>query len=181
MAPRLLPPALITSVLVSKILMKLTGPDATPLVDITISPFGLRCEKSKPTPPPLFSIIAMFFAAVKMPSSESATGKTKHADSCPSGVPALNRVGVFGTNSSFEIISPKIFSLRSGLPLNFASGCAMAFATLLKSSGGVSMICSFTSLRRYLCFRTSRALTVSLGSPASSFPLSLLSSIFFCL
>ena len=40
-----------------------------------------------------------------MPSSESATGSTKHADSCPMLVPALNSVGVLGRNSSFVIMS----------------------------------------------------------------------------
>jgi hypothetical protein len=46
----------------------------------------------------------MFFADVKMPSSESSTGRTKHADNWPSRVPALKRVGVFGRNSSLDII-----------------------------------------------------------------------------
>ncbi len=79
-APLLFPPAFMTSVAVSKTRMKLTGPDATPIVDMTISPFGLSLEKSKPTPPPLFSIKAMFFTASKMLSKESSMGKAKHAD-----------------------------------------------------------------------------------------------------
>ena len=54
MAPRLLPPAFITSVLVSKILMKLTGPDATPFVDITMSPFGLSRKIKANTTATLF-------------------------------------------------------------------------------------------------------------------------------
>ena len=116
----------------------------------------------------------MSFAASKIPSNESSTGKTKQAESCPSGVPALNRVGVLGTNSSFEIISLNISSLCSGLPPNFASDRAIDFATLLKSPRGVSTIFSFSSLSRYLCLKTSMALTVSFGSPTSSFSRSLL-------
>ena len=81
MAPLRFPPALITSVAASKTRMKLTGPEATPLVDLTKSPFGLKVEKLKPTPPPVFSIKAMFFKVVNMPLSESWTGKTKHAES----------------------------------------------------------------------------------------------------
>ena len=104
MAPLRFPPALITSVEMSKMRMKLTGPEATPFVDLTKSPFGLSAEKLKPTPPPVCSIRAMFFTVVNMPSSESWTGRTKHAESCPMSVPALKSVGVLGRNSSFAII-----------------------------------------------------------------------------
>jgi hypothetical protein len=34
-------------------LMKLTGPLETPIVDRTVSFFGRRCEKLSPVPPPL--------------------------------------------------------------------------------------------------------------------------------
>jgi len=43
-APRRRPPCLICSVAASKICMKLTGPDATPLVFLTTSPSGRRFE-----------------------------------------------------------------------------------------------------------------------------------------
>src|SRR5215203_4177931 len=43
-APRLFPPCFTTSVIVSMILIKDVGPDATPDVEATISPSGLRSE-----------------------------------------------------------------------------------------------------------------------------------------
>jgi hypothetical protein len=43
-APRLFPPCFTTSVIVSIIRMKDEGPDATPDVDATISPSGLKSE-----------------------------------------------------------------------------------------------------------------------------------------
>ncbi len=43
-APRLFPPCLTTSVIESIICIKEVGPDATPLVDATISPSGLKSE-----------------------------------------------------------------------------------------------------------------------------------------
>jgi hypothetical protein len=65
-----------TSVPALKTVIKLTGPDAMPWVDLTMSPAGRSFEKLKPTPPPLCSMIAMFFTAVKMLSRESSTGRT---------------------------------------------------------------------------------------------------------
>jgi hypothetical protein len=44
LAPLLFPPCLTTSVTVSMIRMKVTGPDATPDVDATMSPSGLSFE-----------------------------------------------------------------------------------------------------------------------------------------
>jgi hypothetical protein len=44
LAPRLLPPCFTTSVIVSMILIKDVGPDATPDVEATISPSGLKSE-----------------------------------------------------------------------------------------------------------------------------------------
>ena len=96
--------------------------------------------------------------------SESWTGRTKHADSCPMSVPALKSVGVLGRNSSLAIIWLKVFSLVCGLLLKVLSVLAMALATRLKSLVGVSVMFSCSSRSRYLAFRTSRALTVSLGS-----------------
>jgi hypothetical protein len=43
-APRLLPPCFTTSVIVSIIRIKDAGPDATPDVDATMSPSGLKSE-----------------------------------------------------------------------------------------------------------------------------------------
>ncbi len=54
LAPRLLPPWTITPVAWLKILMKETGPEASPLVVETRSPWGLNREKSKPVPPPVW-------------------------------------------------------------------------------------------------------------------------------
>ena len=52
-APRRRPPCLITSVAVSKMRIKETGPLATPPVACTTSSFGRSREKEKPVPPPL--------------------------------------------------------------------------------------------------------------------------------
>ena len=84
-------------------------------------------------------------------------------------------------NSSLAIISWKIFSLCFGFPRYFLSGLAIARATLVKSCAGDSIILSFSSLKRYLCLRTSRALTVSLGSSMPSFARSFRISSFFSL
>jgi len=46
------PPCFTVCVAASKILMKDTGPDATPMVDFTKSPFGRSREKPNPVPPP---------------------------------------------------------------------------------------------------------------------------------
>ncbi|MBA7542811.1 hypothetical protein ES705_35135 [subsurface metagenome] len=102
-APLLFPPCLITSVATSKTRMKETGPEATPPVDLTTSPFGLSREKEKPVPPPLWWIKAVFLTALNMLSIESSTGKTKQAASCPSSVPAFINVGLLGRNSRLRI------------------------------------------------------------------------------
>lgn len=49
-------------------------------------------------------MMAVFFTASKMDSSESSTGSTKHAASCPSSLPAFMRVGELGRNSREESI-----------------------------------------------------------------------------
>ena len=51
-APLLVPPCFMTSVAVLKTFIKDTGPLAAPLVEPTISSFGLSLEKEKPVPPP---------------------------------------------------------------------------------------------------------------------------------
>jgi len=53
LAPRRVPPCLVTSVTVSKARIKETGPLATPPVEPTTSFSGRRREKEKPVPPPL--------------------------------------------------------------------------------------------------------------------------------
>jgi hypothetical protein len=52
LAPRRVPPCLTTSVDASNSDMNDTGPDATPMVERTMSFFGRRREKLKPVPPP---------------------------------------------------------------------------------------------------------------------------------
>ena len=52
LAPRRVPPCFTTSVLESYSFMNDTGPDATPMVERTVSPSGRRREKEKPVPPP---------------------------------------------------------------------------------------------------------------------------------
>jgi len=47
----------------------------------------------------------LFERAVKIDSSESSTGRTKQAASCPSSVPAFMSVGEFGRNSRAVIAS----------------------------------------------------------------------------
>src|SRR3990167_2750792 len=97
-APLLVPPCLIASVAESKTVMNEIGPEDIPLVEPTISPFGLKCENEKPVPPPDLCIKAAFFTASKIDSIESSTGRTKHADSCPNLLPAFMRVGLLGKN-----------------------------------------------------------------------------------
>jgi len=101
-APRRLLPCLMISVVMSKTRMKLTGPEATPLVLLTMSPRGLKCENEKPVPPPLWCTIAAHLRQSKISGRESPTGRTKHALSCPRLVPAFMRVGVFGRKSSLD-------------------------------------------------------------------------------
>ena len=100
LAPRRVPPCLTTSVAASNTPMKLTGPDATPPVVPTRSPFGLRWEKLNPVPPPLLWISAVCLVDSKMLSRLSRTGSTKHAESCWSSRPAFISVGELGRNSS---------------------------------------------------------------------------------
>ena len=83
--------------------MKLTGPEATPPVDPTRSPSGLSLLKANPVPPPLLWIIAVSFTPSKMPSRESGTGSTKHAESCCSSRPAFIRVGELGRMSKLRM------------------------------------------------------------------------------
>ena len=54
LAPRRVPPCLMTSVIVSKSRMKEMAPEATPCVFMTLSPAGRSSEKEKPVPPPDF-------------------------------------------------------------------------------------------------------------------------------
>jgi hypothetical protein len=51
-APRRVPPCFTTSVDASYSFMKLTGPDATPIVDFTTSFVGRSRLNAKPVPPP---------------------------------------------------------------------------------------------------------------------------------
>ena len=110
-APRLFPPCLMTSVAASKTFMKDIGPDETPVVDETMSLEGRSLVKENPVPPPLLWIRAAFLRLVNIPSIESSTGTTKHAESCWMLVPAFIRVGEFGRNSRFFIMLKKSSSV----------------------------------------------------------------------
>ena len=81
LAPRLVPPCLTASVAALKTFIKLTGPLATPPVELTVAPLARSREKLKPVPPPLLWINAAFLMEVKMSSIESPTGRTKQAES----------------------------------------------------------------------------------------------------
>ncbi len=98
-APRRTPPCFTVSVVVLKMFMNDTGPEATPCVERTIAPCGLTFSKVKPVPPPVWWMMAASVAVFMMPAMESGTSRTKQAASCPEGLPALTRQGVFGTNS----------------------------------------------------------------------------------
>ena len=50
-------------------------------------------------------IRAVYLMASKMSSIESPTGSTKHAESCPSSLPAFMSVGLFGMKSCRAISS----------------------------------------------------------------------------
>ncbi|OPY80235.1 MAG: hypothetical protein A4E65_01585 [Syntrophorhabdus sp. PtaU1.Bin153] len=140
LAPRLVPPCFITSVLVSKIFMKEHGPLARPFVVPTLSPAGRSREKLNPVPPPILWTRAACFAASKMPSIESSTGSTKHADMVNSGRPALVRAGVFGRKRQ-SCITLKNSSLCS-------SGAATASDTRLQRPGQSSMTFPNESFRK---------------------------------
>ena len=105
LAPRRVPPCLMVSVAASNTLMNDSGPEETPLVDMTTSLWGRTRENEKPVPPPLLWMSAVFLMASKIDSMESPTGRTKHAESWPSSRPAFMRVGLLGTNSSL-VMSP---------------------------------------------------------------------------
>ncbi len=59
LAPRRVPPCLTASVEASYTSMKLTGPLATPIDDLTTSPAGRRRLNPKPVPPPDWWMSAM--------------------------------------------------------------------------------------------------------------------------
>ena len=52
LAPRRVPPCFTASVDASNSFMNETGPEATPMVERTMSPLGRSREKLKPVPPP---------------------------------------------------------------------------------------------------------------------------------
>ena len=83
--------------------MKLIGPDAVPPVVLTIAPLPLILENENPVPPPLFCTRAVSLIVSKISSMLSPTGSTKHAESCPSALPAFISVGEFGRNSPLVI------------------------------------------------------------------------------
>ena len=96
LAPRLVPPCLTASVAALKTSMNDTGPEETPIVDLTTLLRGLSFENENPVPPPDLWIKAVFLTVSKIPSKESSTGNTKQAANCPNSRPAFIRVGEFG-------------------------------------------------------------------------------------
>jgi hypothetical protein len=104
-APLLLPPCFTCSVAMSNTFIKEIGPEATPPVLLTMSLDGLSLEKEKPVPPPDWCIIAAFFTASNISTTESPTGSTKHALSWPSFVPAFISVGELGMNLKLVMAS----------------------------------------------------------------------------
>ena len=104
LAPRRVPPCLMVSVAMSNTRMKESGPLEMPVVELTTSLAGRRRENEKPVPPPDLWIRAVNLTASKISSMESPTGRTKHAESCPSWRPAFIRVGELGRNSKLVIM-----------------------------------------------------------------------------
>ena len=154
-APRLVPPCLIASVAASKTRRNETGPDATPIVERTRSPFGRRREKAKPVPPPDWWMTAVSLIAPKMPGMLSGTGSTKQAESCWISRPAFIRVGELGRKSRSCMIARNFGShsataapLSTFWPLNRPSACAMLRATRRNNSSGVSLGWPASSLAR---------------------------------
>ena len=154
LAPRLVPPCFITSVLVLKIFMKEQGPLAKPFVVPTLSPAGRRREKLNPVPPPILCTSAACFAASKIPSIESSTGSTKHADMVKSGRPALVRAGVLGRKRQSCITSKNS---------RFCSAvAAIALDTRSQSPGQSSITIPCESFRKYRSLSISSLMVASL-------------------
>jgi hypothetical protein len=85
--------------------MNESGPSVVPPDERTRSPCGRRREKLNPVPPPAFWISAVALIESKMPSIESSTGSTKHADNIPIERPEFISVGLFGMNRHVAISS----------------------------------------------------------------------------
>ena len=102
LAPRRLPPCAISPNAWSYTRKKPTGPVAFPADVNTTSFFGRSRLNENPLPPPVCWISAATRIVLKMPSLafpiSSEIGSTKHAASCPNGVPAPVNVGLFGKN-----------------------------------------------------------------------------------
>src|SRR2546428_236939 len=73
----------------------------------------------------------------KIPRSESATGRTKHAASCPPGRPAFISVGEFGRNSSRERIPWNSSAARSTRAEPSPPGPTTIAAVLCQQPDGV--------------------------------------------
>ena len=111
-----------------------------------------------------------------MPSIESSTGKTKHADSCCISRPAFISVGEFGINFRLTIISrnrslDSSYRASASSPTELASlkrysPSAMFAATRRNMSMGSSMASPASFFFRYRFLRT--AIAFSESSSASS-------------
>ena len=170
LAPLLVPPCFTASVAELNTFMKLTGPLATPPVDLTAEPLWRSLENENPVPPPDLCMRAAFLTESKIPSMLSSTGRTKHAESCPRVLPAFIRVGELGRNLR-SVMSSKNSSLTSlvfTVLSYFASTAAIVSATRLNISSTVSTTLPSSSLARYLFSSTVRAF----------FPISLIAILF---
>ena len=114
LAPRRRPPCFTTSVVVSKMRMKPTGPEATRPVLRTWSPRGRRWVKEKPVPPPVWWIRAMS----RTPFQDGAH-VVKHRDDEAGGQLSLRQAGVHqggGVGQEFQGTQGLVEGLRSGGP-----------------------------------------------------------------
>jgi hypothetical protein len=99
LAPRRTPPCFIESVAALNTFINEIGPEASFPVDSTSDPLPRSSENAIPVPPPAFCTNAIVVMALKMPSIESGTLRTKHAESIDNGRPAFTRHGVLGIKS----------------------------------------------------------------------------------
>ena len=90
LAPRRVPPCLMTSVAMLKIRMNDTGPEAMPCVEATRSSCGRSRLNENPVPPPDWWISACCFTASRMELSESSTGRTKQASQLLQGTSGVH-------------------------------------------------------------------------------------------
>src|SRR6185503_6683292 len=98
-------------------------------------------------------MVAAAFAWFMIPFSESGTSKTKHAASCPFGLPALTRQGVLGMNSRASMtsfIAAKNLSRFS--PVSAFETCPTTRLTMASQSSNGTPFASFSEYRLLTTF-----------------------------